>query len=211
MAKSVSKILVIAFLAITGQLSAGDVFLVRFLGGGKSLTSCYVMGWRDNATFFNQSDNPALIRILGMSDGEPFSRTPDSFSVPPRTAVLLDDLLHFAWRPSTGGIAILHLDVPSGVIVEDHDDIAVANTCIDPRLPPASVGHASMPVFDHLTSAGEPQVHLGTDLGANASRVNVLVYNYRPPRASNCAGPATDRSSSRAVSSLRPTPHCRPH
>jgi hypothetical protein len=34
-----------------------------------------------------------------------------------------------------------------------------------------------MPVFRDLTPANKPQIHLGTDLSGNESRVNVGIYN----------------------------------
>lgn len=73
---------------------------------------------------------------------------------------------------------ILHLDVPSGVVVESRNEFYLVFTNYVPAgFPPAPLGKVSMPVFRELESAGKDQIHLGTDLSGNSSRANVGVYN----------------------------------
>jgi hypothetical protein len=97
----------------------------------------------------------------------------------PGQVLALDEVLGVAaaWEPPYPTIYVLHLDVPSGVSVESRSEFFVRNECVAfPGI--GSMGHASMPVYKALIQPGEPQVHLGTDLGtAPSSRTNVAVYN----------------------------------
>ena len=154
---------------------ASDAYLVRF-SAGRVLNSCETLVWRDQTLLFNHASTPAVIHIIGISNGTPPITTPDSFIVPPMSATLLEDALGIAWQASYPTPFILHLDVPSGVSIESRDEFYVQN-CITLPQRAGSLGHASMPVFTSLTPPGTPQVHLGTDLGEHPSRTNVIVYN----------------------------------
>src|SRR5439155_14391174 len=70
---------------------------------------------------------------------------------------------------------VLHLDIPDGVVAESRDEYYVSFGISE--LLPAPRGKVSMPIFRQLVAAGSPQVHVGTDLGGNDSRVNVGIYN----------------------------------
>ncbi len=71
---------------------------------------------------------------------------------------------------------VLHLDIPTGVIVESRDEFYLNFTGTS-TLPAVPLGKVSMPIFRDLVPADKPQIHLGTDLSGNDSRANVGIYN----------------------------------
>jgi hypothetical protein len=160
---------------------ASDAYLVRF-NVARNM-NVPILVWHDEALLFNRTSTPAVIHIIGISNGTPTSTTPDTFIVPPNGAMLLEDAIDSAWQPSQSTPFILHLGVPPGVSIESRDEFYVLGIVLPAGV--GSLGHASMPVFTSLTPAGTPQVHLGTDLGEHPSRTNVIVYN-----AGNVAGTA---------------------
>lgn len=166
------------------QALASDVYLLRFSANG-SVGTCLQLSWHDNVTFFNSGTSPALVRVIGNSDGAAGNTTPDSFVVPPNHVVALDSALSGnAWVPASQLqqavpyiFYVLHIDVPAGVSVQSGDDVYRFNGCVGPPVFPESIGHVSLPVFERLSEAGKPQVHMGTDLGVRDSRTNVAIYN----------------------------------
>lgn len=168
---------------IASSATAADVYLIRFNAVGKDL-GCASLVWHDEAIFFNRGTALATVKILGMSDGVTDPLRPTSFTVPPGAAVLSQDVLDARWT-SFGRPAILHLDVPAGLIVESRNAYYLRSDCLSPRpgAAPGSLGHAAMPVYTAVTAAQLPQIHLGTDLGERESRVNIGIYNAGPVAA----------------------------
>lgn len=171
-------------LLATVRAYARDAYLIRFDAPGRYF-GCGLVYWRDEALFYNNGSAAALVRILGVSNARsPFVKSPDSFIIPARSGTVLHDaipnlLATRAWIPAP--LFTLHLDVPDTVSVESHDQFYIMDTCSDVRRAFfGSRAHASMPVFTKLTPPGIPQVHLGTDLGENDSRTNVVIYNAGP-------------------------------
>src|SRR5207247_7811530 len=74
----------------------------------------------------------------------------------------------------------MHLDIPSGIVVESRNEIILTDMCSG-VLPPVSVtrsvGKTSLPIFQAAVPANQPQVYLGADIGSKDARINVGIYN----------------------------------
>jgi hypothetical protein len=146
------------------------------------------VGWKDILTFYNLSSQPLTVRIVGISNGGAARITPDSIEVPPGAVISADTVLADAWRPQNGSnLWMMHLDIPSGIVIESRDEILVGDTCTG-ALPPVSVtrsaGKASLPIFRAAVPANSPQIYLGTDVGSKDARINVGIYNQGDVAAS---------------------------
>ena len=169
-------LVVIALLAAVATVAdAADIYLVRFNALSRQ-NGCVSVMWHDEAMLFNGNTGPVTVKVLGVSQGQPVSGSPDSFVVPPGRAVTLDDALGHGWS-NVAQLYIMHLDVPQGVRVSSRNDVYLHNDCIVLPPRPGALGQVAMPVFTTLTPSGVPQVHLGTDLGEFPSRTNVGIYN----------------------------------
>lgn len=171
---------------LLGQLAstpllAEDVYLLRFFASGKEMQG-WTSDWLDDTLFYNPGTQPAIVRILGISNGPLQPDAPNSLTIPPRTVVSLRSSIGTflnppgAGNPARGIVWVLHLDVPAGLVVESRNEFyRVAH--FGPPVTNPPVGRVSMPVFRRLASAAEPQVILGTDLGLTKTRINVGIYN----------------------------------
>jgi hypothetical protein len=131
-------------------------------------------------TFYNTTNTIATVRVLGISNGAPFSTSPDKIDVPPGTVIWAESVLNGAWIPSGSqgsNLWMMHLDVPPGVIVESRDEIFLTDSTLIGLPQSTSLGKVSLPVFREAVPANEQQIHLGTDLGGKPARVNVGIYN----------------------------------
>jgi hypothetical protein len=160
---------------------AAPAHVIRFGAAGRTIV-CDTYAWHDVLTFYNTTNATATIRVLGISNGSPYLTDPDTIDVPPGAVVSADNVLRGAWQPPLdrgGGLWMMHLDVPAGIIIESRDEMFLGNSCIPISLPipPASLGKVSLPVFREAVPANERQVHLGTDLGSKGARINVGIYN----------------------------------
>ena len=176
-----SVALLMAFVWFAPRAEARDAYLVRF-SSFRAGGSCESLQWNDRVAFFNRGSSPATVRILGISDGTTPLAKPETFVVGSAKLVVLDDVLKGAWRPGSFSdsewLFVMHLDVPEGITVDSRDEFYLRRDCIGPPLNARGpAGHATMPVFDHLTPAGVPHIHLGTDLGIKQTRTNVIVFN----------------------------------
>jgi hypothetical protein len=133
--------------------------------------------WRDELVFQNSTTQDQVIRLLDMTGG-PGDRTP--LVVPAgRTVVVSAIDTPALWSPEEfTALWLVHLDVPEGVTVHSRAD-AFSCVCLGgaPQSPVPDFGSFSMPVFRVLAPVGQRQVHMGADIGGQASRVNVGVYN----------------------------------
>jgi hypothetical protein len=176
-----SVAIIVLSLLVELPLAARDVYVLRFRGDVLGPSTCQGIEWRDSVLMYNASpDTVATVHVLGVSDGQPGAASPDTVSIPPRGIVDLDAELHGAWFPSGPGsvaISFLHLDVPSGVSIQASDEFVGYNGCLNGPPAVGSSGRVVMPVFSQVVPAGEPQVHLRTDLGQRDARTNVIVYN----------------------------------
>ncbi len=165
-------------LLLACTLYAAPAHVIRFNASGPRVGVCNTLTWHDNLTFYNTTDSTVTVRVLGISNGTPFSTSPDRIDIPPGHVVLAD-VLGSAWLPTNDrapGLWIMHLDVPEGVIIESRNEMFQGSACILP-FPPLSLGKVSLPVFRAAVPANQPQVHLGTDIGSKDARINVGIYN----------------------------------
>jgi hypothetical protein len=150
---------------------------LRFFSYGRGSSAGSVL-WLDDVLFFNTNAAPVAVRFLGVSNGPAQDDVPPSLTLPPGRVVSLDSApVAPKWVPNLSSVSpyILHLDIPSGVIVESRDEFYFDRGI--PELPPFPLGKVSMPVFRDQAAAGTAQVHLGTDLSGTDSRENVGIYN----------------------------------
>lgn len=175
---------------------AREIYVVRFLAGSwPTDVPCEGYFWRDHLMFHNSTTQEQHVRLLGVSNGSIRGDSRDlvlppgrSVSVFGNTAIgggasgLLD------WSPAAApepNLFVNRLDVPAGVLVSSRIEVPQSGSLCTP-FPTTSLvifGSAQFPLYASLTSAGNRQYHLGTDLGSNGlgltadSRLNVGIYN----------------------------------
>lgn len=170
-------VLISAFVVVVGFAPNGhasDAYFVGFEARGQG----YVL-WRDSILFYNPGPAPATIRFVDVSNGGAPAPSPLTLIVPTGKTLSVYDATADSWRPRhipPVPLWVLHLDVPDGVIVESRNQF-FESLPVGPLLIQAPRGKVPMPIIRQLTPAGQPQVHIGTDLGGPDSRVNVILYN----------------------------------
>jgi hypothetical protein len=168
-----------AMLTVAGHILAADAYFVRFTAEGRgALSGGESILWLDDILFYNTTSMPATVRFLGVSNGTA-PNDPPSLVLPPQQTISVnaEHLVTDHWQPvgRLSPLWVLHLDVPTGVVAESRDQYYVLFSV--PELFPAPRGKVSMPIFRDLVPAGNPQVHVGTDLGGNDARLNIGIYN----------------------------------
>ena len=163
--------LFVMFLFAATSSYASDAYFVRFNAVGGPGNSVL---WADDILFYNSNQTPASVHFRGVSNGSARVGTPD-LTLPPQQVISAraNSAITELWapEPNTVGLWVLHLDVPTGVIVESRDEFYFTiplpgqMSIVQPR------GKVSMPVFRGLAAPNDPQVHLGTDLSGVTSRV----------------------------------------
>jgi hypothetical protein len=152
---------------------ADDVYAVRFFA--RSEPCFFRILWEDDIVFHNSTAEDQVVRLLGVSNGE-LREPPETLLVPAGRTVSAKGKV--IWLPRIPvPLWFVHLDVPSGVIVQSRAE-AHSDSCGGvPPSPTPELGAFSLPVFRRLTPAGVSEVHLGADLGSENAYVNVGVYN----------------------------------
>ncbi len=149
---------------------AEDLYAVRF--GARSEPGFFGILWKDELVFHNANADDRSVRLLGVSNGEPFEMDSQLLVPAGRTVWAGPN-----WGPRPGvPLWVVHLDVPPGVIVQSRAEARFEIQGPPPASAP-DMGSFSLPVFRALTAAGARQVHLGADLGSERSYVNVGIYN----------------------------------
>jgi hypothetical protein len=184
MMKNRALIFSFAMLTAAGQILAADAYFVRFNAPGRQTGSGGGVIWLDDILLYNTTSTPATVRFLGASNGTA-TNDPPSLVLPPQQTISVnaEHLVTDHWQPigRFSLLWILHLDLPPGVVAESRDQYYVDFGISE--LFPAPQGKVSMPIFRDLVPAGNPQVHVGTDLGGNDARLNVGIYNASPETA----------------------------
>jgi len=164
-------------LLLSPSLFAREVWVVRFSALGRTI-GCHQAGWLGDVQFFRQ-DGTGTVRLVGISGQVP-QGTPDTINLPFLQVFSLA-LRGPAWAPidfdATYALWALHLDVPDGTVIEGRDVVSDNDICNPGNVLHGPTVKASMPVISALTPAQQPQVKLGTDIGATPARQNVMVYN----------------------------------
>jgi hypothetical protein len=166
-----ATLFVFALLTGSSRVQAADVWAI----GGQAATQlsrCTWLFWDADVRFFNVRDTPAVVRILHVSNGgstlSPDLMIPANGSVRSRVAAAAEPPM---W--------MMHFEVPDGVLAEGRLEMVEKENYFCSSLPPNEnpMAKLSMPIFSRLAPAGEPQYHLGTDLGEQRVRLNVGIYN----------------------------------
>jgi len=144
--------------------------------------------WHDDLSFHNTTDQDAVVRLLGVSNGTIDQGTPLDVTVPARRTVSLSDLFGIWQVQVESNLWVERFEVPEGVLVTSRAGLhfECPSPCGAPPNPRPDLGAVAMPVFRSLTPAGTRQFHFGADLGAQPARSNVGIYN-----AGGAAGTAT--------------------
>ena len=169
----------VLFLAIAPVTFAASVWTIGGLATSASFDSpCSKTVWEGDTVFLNTNDVPVTVKLIQQTSAEPLPNASSEFTILPHASASFYQLSGIGTVAySKDPLFIAQFDVPDGVLVEGRIDIGV-NDCPNglPPLGPVS-GKAESPVFRSLAPAGVTQRHLGTDLGRQAARVNVGVYN----------------------------------
>ena len=169
-----------AVLMLVGMAAMADSLFVVRVRANSSVNSdfCEGVGWNDNMVFYNTTGTDAVVSLLGVSNGGPAAGQAVAVHIPPGQSVNSAGKININWDPAQETpIWVNQIDVPPGVVVKSRAEAHALNCGgIPPSLVP-DFGAFSLPVFDHLESAGSRQIHLGADLGAQLSTLNVGVYN----------------------------------
>ncbi len=163
--------------AVGLPVAASDAYFVRFSAIGGPGSSVL---WADDVLFYNANSLPVSVHFRGVSNGAAHANTADLVLASRQTTSLrANNEVTEAWAPNpdTVPLWILHLDIPTGVIVESRDEFYFTFPLPGQMSVTQARGKVSMPVFRELVPANEPQVQLGTDLSGTESRINVGVYN----------------------------------
>jgi hypothetical protein len=169
-------LIVATFLLLASRPAfAAEVWVLQGGAGG----GCHQLQWTPDTLFLNTDSAPAVVRLLGMSDG-PDEVVQRTITIAPMTLTSLRGTAAFAWRPSSGASAFyLHLDVPPDVVVSNVLNVGLGDC--DLGTPQGDVsaafGSVKLPRFDVLNAADQTRYILGSDLGLVSARTNVGVYN----------------------------------
>jgi hypothetical protein len=163
---------VFALLLFACSLHAAEVLVVAgSASGGRNACGGPLYFWSTETVAHNLGDAPATVALLAFSNAFEPSVPPPPVTIAPGES---RSLPFFGDVPSTPVYAT-RLDVGDGIRIESRLHYSYDSCAGAPPLGPA--GKMALPVFDELTPSGARQVHLGTDLGLQASRVNVGIYN----------------------------------
>lgn len=165
--------LLAAVLAV--DAGARNVWLVRGLVGIEPPLCHESLTWNADAILHNLTDDVRTVTVVDTSPGKPSHG--DTVTIEGRRSRALSRLPERPDFALGASMWITRLEVPDGIQVEGRLEY-IFDSC-GRFLPPndLAAGKVALPVFDHLTAAGEPQVHFGTDLGVQPARYNVGVFN----------------------------------
>jgi hypothetical protein len=161
---------------VSGAASASEIWTFRFNSlNYRRLT----ISWQDDLIFRNTTDQDAVVRLLGLSNGGIRSDEVRDIAVPAGRTLSLWNLWN-RWQPDTfPALWVVHVEVPDGVLVASRggENSQCPSPCGAPTNPFPDLGAFTMPVFHSLVPAGTQQMHMGADLGTKAARFNVGLYN----------------------------------
>jgi hypothetical protein len=162
----------VLFLTITSSATAKDVWILVGQARGPQLACSDIYTWYTDAIFHNFGATPESVALAGQGVSPLIAQV--SFDVPAKSAVALSSQIG---RIPPPGMNIAHFVVGNDIAVESRLEVRYDQPCL--TTPPAGgpTGKVGFPVFTRLAAADEVQVHFGTDLGLQRSRVNVGVYN----------------------------------
>jgi hypothetical protein len=167
--------LILSALFASRTVSASEIWTFRFNALNNRLSTSF----QDDLIFYNTTGQDAVVRLLGVSNGE--IRPDDRLEISVPAGRTESMWTHFdTWIPDTfPGFWAVHVEVPDGVLVASRGGAMsqCPPPCAAPTNPFPNLGVFPMPVFGSLVPAGTRQVHMGADLGTKAARFNAGLYN----------------------------------
>jgi len=166
----------ILLIAHSSVVSAADAWVLRGFAG-----PCLGLQWEADTLLLNRLPDPAVVRLVSISDRPEISPEPErELLLPPGQTLSLNR--NTAWQPGADvPLFVLHLDVPDGVLIEGVLNLGTGNgdDCPLPPAPDSSAafGVIHLPHFRTLVAANQEQIHLGTTLGGSPARNNVGIHN----------------------------------
>lgn len=154
---------------------ASETWVFRF----SSQTRAISTSWHDDLIFHNPTGQDATVNLVGMSNGGSLPSDQPSILVPAGRTVSLQNLFG-VWIPAQDvPLWIVHVEAPDAIVVVSRGGAhgECPSPCGAPPNPFPTLGTFSMPVFQSLVPVGQEQIHIGADLGAEPSRINVGIYN----------------------------------
>jgi len=118
--------LAIVLLCDVRAASATEAYIVRFRVHGKS-ADCHQAVWHNDVLFYNTGETPAEVKLLGVSNGTLLPAAPTMLTLPPKRVVSIDRTAGKSWDTATtasDNTWVIHIDIPSGVVVESRDEIS---------------------------------------------------------------------------------------
>jgi hypothetical protein len=161
------------FVYLSLAAAGAERWIVRGSSSGAA-QGCVGLRWNADAILHNRTDQTSDVRLLHVSNGGDGANFPAS--IPAHSSATLSST-------GLGGVAnsnlwVVKVQVPEALVTEGRLESFNADLC-NPGHPPAltASGKVPLPVFASLAPAGAEQVHYGTDLGGQAVRLNVAIYN----------------------------------
>ncbi len=163
---------------------AEDVYVVQGRADGpliltNGIALCEAIQWTSDVALYNTGEQDALVRVVGVSNGDIHVPSGDTLLVPSHRSLNL-----IAKRPNWQGVTsdplwVLRLDVPAKLQLESILWIGSHNLCVSTFPNPYRFGQVRLPVVYSLTAPQQEQVHLVTTLGGDTfrGRLNVGIYN----------------------------------
>jgi hypothetical protein len=172
----------VAGLLAAASASAGDVYVLQFLGPvvQQAQSSCEAFRWRSEMVFHNAGESLATVRLLSVSNGSLTHNAQDLHIEPGRTVAGIAGSL--GWHPDPQAtLFVTRINVPDGVIFEARSEptgLEYSLPCASDRLAPLHIrGAFPLPVIRALAPANTPQHFLSADLGHLANRAYATIYN----------------------------------
>ena len=160
----------LSFIAMIARpIHARDVWM---LGGfaESQAGACARIRWVADPIVYNLTPDSISVKVVHVSNGgaEGVESTVPAFSLARVTSL---------GAGSNDSMWISHLEIPASAYVEGRMEYFNVNQCSLFPPDPVPEGKVATPVFTKLVSPATPQVHVGTDLGRQAVRMNVTIYN----------------------------------
>jgi hypothetical protein len=165
----------VLFLTIVKSAAAKDVWILIGQARAPQLACGDVYTWYTDAIFHNFGAAPESVSLVGQGVAPLIPQV--SFDVPAKSSMALSTQIG---KMPPLGLNIAHFQVGNDISVESRLEVRYDQPCQATSPAPGPAGKVGFPVFTGLVPADEVQVHFGTDIGSQRSRVNVGVYNASP-------------------------------
>jgi hypothetical protein len=195
----VLRVVAISLLLVPSAAQAREAWLlgfhtepIRYPGE----PDCEALQWQDKEYFFNSKATPAVVRLLGISNG-PKPVGAQDITIPANSLFATSiSQPPFRWDPCVFScdvtIFVAHVDIPEGVLISSRAEVVSSlftmpdTICPLPGFTAKVFAGQPLVVKLGLAPAGSPQYHLGIDIGtdtdgdsgaAGDTRASIGVYN----------------------------------